>query len=94
MSEHIICPEQIIARLIPHLRLNEVCRRVVPVRDCDKSLKSALGSGLQATEESVRRSLASHITDIRSETGNLLVPNSKWLNQRIEQYGVSDQTRR
>lgn len=81
MSGRVICLEQIIARLIPHLGFNEVRQRVVPVRDCDTSLKAAFGSGLQASEENVRRSLASRITDIRAETGNLLVLDNEWVTQ-------------
>lgn len=82
MSGHIVCLEQIIARLIPHLGFEEVRSRVVPaVRsgNCDTSLKSAFGSGLQTTEDNVRRSISSRIVSLRSEVGELLIPDNDWI---------------
>lgn len=81
MSGRVICLEQIMARLVPYVGFDEVRRRVVPLRDCDKSIKSAFGSGLLAEERNVQRSLASRISELYSEVGTLLVPDNEWITQ-------------
>ena len=81
MSGRVICMEQIMARLIPHVGFEEVRRRVVPARDCDNSLKSAFGSGLLAEEVNVKRSLTVRINELHSEVGPLLVPDNDWITQ-------------
>jgi hypothetical protein len=73
LAGHIICFEQIMVRIINQTGFDLVRTRVVPTCDCDTVLRVAFGSGLEATEDGVRRSLAVYTEYLRNETGVLLV---------------------
>lgn len=73
IAGHVICFEQIVMRIIDHSGFDLVRSRVIPTCDCDTVLRVAFGSGLEATEESVRRSLTVYTGYLRNETGPLLI---------------------
>ena len=75
----VICLEQIVAWLIPHVGFEEVRSRIVPFRECDQSMKSVFGSGSLAEQANVQRSLTSYIGTLRSEVGFLLVDDNEWI---------------
>jgi len=47
--------------------------KVVRALHCDTALRAVFGSGLEATEETVRTGLESYVTDLRNDTDDLLV---------------------
>ena len=73
LNNRVICFEQVILRLVNQIGFDFVRARVVPALDCDTALRAIFGSGLDATEENVRRGLASYIADLRKDTEMLLV---------------------
>lgn len=74
MSGRVLCLEQIVSRLVPHLGFDEIRSRIVPARECDTVLKAAFGSGLQAEESQVLQHLANRVMELRADTGHLLHP--------------------
>jgi len=77
----VICLEQIVTRLIPHIGFEQARSQVVPLRGCDKSIQVAFGSGLLAEEANVKRSLSIRINQLRSEVGLLLISDNEWVLQ-------------
>ncbi len=73
LAGRVICFEQIVLRIIDRFGFDLVRSKVVPASDCDTALRAAFGSGLEATEESVRHCLAAYIGYLRDETGPLLI---------------------
>ena len=67
--------EQVILRLIDDLGFEVVRARIVPVRQCDEAVRAAFGSGMQATEASVRGYLEQSIAELRLASGSLLAVN-------------------
>ncbi|MFM9959987.1 MAG: hypothetical protein ACKV2Q_02040 [Planctomycetaceae bacterium] len=72
LSRRVLCFEQIVLRCIEHSGFELVRSRAVPASDCDTALRAAFGSGLEATEETVRQCLTAYTEHLRSETGPLL----------------------
>jgi hypothetical protein len=68
----VICLEQVILVLIQLLGFEVVKARVVPMRDCDKSLKACFGSGDLATETNVVEALEGYIATLRQDAPGLL----------------------
>ena len=75
----VICLEQIVARLIPHVGFEYARSQIVPFRECDTGMKSTFGSGHLAEEANVQRSLAARINDLHFQVGSLLVPDNEWI---------------
>lgn len=73
MAGRVICFEQTLLRVIDAAGFDLVRTRAVPARNCDTALRSVFGSGLEATEDSVRGGLTSYVTDLKRQTGGLLV---------------------
>jgi hypothetical protein len=73
MSGNVICFEQLMTRIIDHTGFAVFRTRVIPACDCDTVLRVAFGSGLEATEEGVRRTFEVYTQDLRQGTGSLLV---------------------
>ena len=73
MAGRVICFEQTLLRIIDRIGFDLVRTRVVPARNCDTALRAVFGSGLEATEATVRAGLASYIADLQGQTGDLLV---------------------
>ena len=73
MAGRVICFEQTLLRIIDAIGFDLVRTRVVPARNCDTALRAVFGSGLEATEATVRAGLASYIADLQGQTGDLLV---------------------
>lgn len=74
VAGRVICFEQIVTCIINQSGYPVVRKNVVPASDCDTVLRVAFGSGLDATEEGVRRCLSKYTQYLRDETGGLLVP--------------------
>lgn len=72
LAGKVICFEQVVLRLIDRFGFDPICDKVVPARQCDTALRAVFGSGLDASEDSVRAGLTSYITDLRNQTGGLL----------------------
>jgi hypothetical protein len=72
LHQRVICFEQIILRIVGSTDFGVVLKKVVPARSCDTALRAVFGSGLTATEESVREGLTSYIEALRKNTGGLL----------------------
>lgn len=68
----VICFEQIILMNINTIGFEQIKAKVVPVRDCDKAIKAAFGSGRQATQDNVLEMLNCYIEDLRQESCGLL----------------------
>jgi hypothetical protein len=62
----------VILVLIQLLGFEVVKARVVPMRDCDKSLKACFGSGELATEKNVVEALEGYIAALRQSAPGLL----------------------
>lgn len=73
LAGKVICFEQIVVRIMDRFGFPVVRDKVVPVRACDTALRAVFGSGLDATEENVRAGLDSYISDLRRQTGGLLL---------------------
>ena len=69
-----VCFEQMIQRLINRFGFNHVRGKVATGLDCDHVLRSAFGSGLQATEINAVPCLDQEILRIRSHPIDLLAP--------------------
>jgi hypothetical protein len=69
---HVICLEQIVKRVIQHLRFFYVKNTIVPARACDTALFAVFGSSWEATESNVLAGLDSYINELRSLPVNLL----------------------
>ena len=68
-----ICFEQTLLRVMDAAGFDLVRTRAVPARNCDMALRAVFGSGLEATEASVRDGLANYVADLKRQTGSLLV---------------------
>lgn len=68
-----ICLEQIILKLISELGFEAVRDRVLPMVDCDKTLKICFGYSMPAIEESVISGLTSYINEIHKYAPALLM---------------------
>lgn len=73
VSGRVVCFEQIIQRCIRLRGFEVVSSKVMPARDCDKSLFAIFGTGLVATADSVEQGLNSYISDLRVKSGALLM---------------------
>ena len=72
LTGRIICFEQIVLRILDHCGFEMVRTRLISGRESDKVLAILLGSGLDASEASVRAGLESYIDNLREESGTLL----------------------
>lgn len=73
LTNRVVCFEQVILRIIDRSGFTVVREKVIPAFGCDTALRAVFGSGLEATEETVRAGLTSYVTDLRRHTGALLV---------------------
>ena len=73
LTNRVVCFEQVILRIIDQSGFAVVRAKVVPAFGCDTALRAVFGSGLEATEDSVRLGLTGYVTDLRNHTGNILV---------------------
>lgn len=69
----IVCFEQILWKILDAAGFEAVRDKLVLGRECDKVLGFILGSGLDASEASVRDGLTSYINDLRKQTLALLI---------------------
>lgn len=72
LKERVVCFEQLILRSVLVLGFEEVRARVVPWMACDTALRSAFGSGMQATWDNVQSTLKGQVTNLRATSGTLL----------------------
>jgi hypothetical protein len=68
------CLEQLILQNINTYGFEAVRNKIIPVRECDKAIKSVFGSEVLSTLENSVATLNSYIETLRTETGNLLHP--------------------
>ncbi len=68
----VVCLEQVMLLLIQSLGFDLVKARVVPVMECDQSLKACFGSGVLAIEENVIVALEGYIETLRQAAPGLL----------------------
>ena len=69
----VVCLEQIILKLILTLGFETVRDRILPMVDCDKTLKICFGYSMSASEASVVAGLTSYISDIHEDAPALLM---------------------
>jgi hypothetical protein len=74
LAGKVVCFEQIIHRIVDHHGFESVRAKLIAGRESDRVLAILLGSGLDASEATVREGLASYVNDLRRGTGTLLVP--------------------
>jgi len=74
LSNRIWCLEQLILKNIKAYGFDMISRKIVPVRECDATIKAVFGSGAQSTSNNALVTLQSYINALRAETGNLLHP--------------------
>ena len=68
----VICLEILIYKLIKTQDFARILAKVLPVRDCDISLKSCFGSGEKADKQTVLKNLEYYIKDLQQETRGIL----------------------
>jgi hypothetical protein len=68
------CLEQLIYKNINTYGFEAVREKILPVRECDKAIKSVFGSGISSTQQNSIATLKSYIETLRKETGKLLHP--------------------
>jgi hypothetical protein len=73
LAGKVVCFEQIICKVLDGIGFDAVRDKLIVGRECDKVLAMVLGSGLDASEESVREGLTSYINTLRKQTGSLLM---------------------
>jgi hypothetical protein len=73
LKGQVICLEQLIVKLIEDKGFDAIKEKVTPVRDCDKSLKVAFGSGPCSTEPNSLFALNDYIAEIERDCPNLLM---------------------
>ena len=73
LAAKIVCFEQIIWKIMDCAGFDAIRDKLILGRECDKVLALIVGSGLDASEESVREGLTSYINDLRNQTGSLLI---------------------
>jgi hypothetical protein len=74
LAGKVVCFEQVIWKILECKGFDAVRDKIILGRECDKVLAIILGSGLDASEASVREGLISYIDDLRKQTGLLLAP--------------------
>lgn len=67
-----ICLEQLIVKLIEAKGFDLVREKITPMKDCDKVLQVAFGSGLRSTESNSLLVLNNYIDEINQGCPNLL----------------------
>jgi hypothetical protein len=72
LQGRVICLEQVLLLLIRRSGFDWVKARVLPMRDCDQSLKACFGSGTLAIEENVVAALEGYIEALRQAAPGLL----------------------
>lgn len=72
LAGRVVCFEQIMRATIRHSGFDLVKKRCLPSLSCDGALRTAFGSGEKAQEKNVLGTLEGYVSDLRSQTGNLL----------------------
>jgi len=73
LAAKVVCFEQILWKILDSKGFDAVRDKLILGRECDKVLALILGSGLDASEASVREGLTSYINDLQKQTGILLI---------------------
>jgi hypothetical protein len=73
LAGKVVCFEQILLKILDGEGFDSVRDNLVLGRECDKVLAVILGSGLDASEATIREGLTSYIEDLRRQTGSLLL---------------------
>ena len=68
----VICLEQIIDLLIRMEGFEKVLNKILPVLECDQSLKACFGSGKKSEQQIVLENLDYRIQNLQKETGEIL----------------------
>lgn len=78
LKHRIWCLEQLVLKNIDCYGFEFIREQIVPVRDCDGTIKAAFGSADQSSSCNAIPTLTQYIEDIRATTGSLLsgYPNS------------------
>ena len=74
----VICLEQVILLLIRQQGVETIKQQVLPMLDCDTSLKACFGSGEKAIEQNVVEALEGYVTDLDKSSVGLLADLSKF----------------
>jgi len=74
LNHRLWCLEQLVLRNIEADGFETIRDLIVPVRECDKAIKTIFGSGLNSTSENSLTTLKIYIEECRQEAGNLLNP--------------------
>ena len=73
LKGRVVCLEYLILKVLSVHGFGFVQEKVLPAIEYDTTLKSCFGSGMQATRENVVLSLEGYISDLKRNSGDLLV---------------------
>jgi hypothetical protein len=73
LKGRVVCLEYLILKVLSIHGFAFVQEKVLPAIEYDTTLKSCFGSGIQATKENVVLSLEGYISDLKRNSGDLLV---------------------
>jgi hypothetical protein len=71
-----VCLEQILLRVMDRIGFQPLLQKVVPVMECDSSIRSAFGSGYLAQEHNVRAALVAYVREVRGFDGGVLAADA------------------
>lgn len=74
LQERILCLEVAMLHVIRHVGFEPVRDAVVPVMECDKSMRSAFGSGPLSEQTNVEIALLAYYNELNASTEGMLFP--------------------